>query len=93
VPRLRERLLFLNIGAVLIVLGVYVEKGVGLIVPGFIPDTLGEIYEYWPTVSEGIIAAGIWATGALLFTLMVKFTVPIYTGQIRAERAAERGRR
>jgi len=93
VPRLRERPLFLNLGAVLIVLGVYVEKGMGLVVPGFVPDTLGEIYEYWPTVSEGIIAAGIWATGALLFTLMVKFTVPIYTGQIRAERAAERGRR
>ena len=87
VPRLRERLLFLNVGAVLIVLGVYVEKGVGLIVPGFIPDTLGEIYEYWPTPSEGIIAAGIWAAGALLFTLMVKFTVPIYTGEIRAGRA------
>ena len=87
VPRLRERLLFLNVGAVLIVLGVYVEKGVGLIVPGFIPDTLGEIYEYWPTPSEGIIAAGIWAAGALLFTLMVKFTIPIYTGEIRAGRA------
>ena len=59
----------------------------GLVVPGFIPDTLGEIYEYWPTASEGIIAAGIWATGALLFTLMVKFTVPIYTGEICAVRA------
>ena len=86
VPRLRERLPLLNVGAVLIVLGVYVEKGVGLVVPGFIPDTLGEIYEYWPTASEGIIAAGIWAAGALLFTLMVKFTVPIYTGEIRAGR-------
>jgi molybdopterin-containing oxidoreductase family membrane subunit len=85
VPRLRERPLFLNLGAVLIVLGVYIEKGLGLVVPGYIPDTLGEIYEYWPTASEGIIAAGIWATGALLFTLMVKFTVPIYTREIRAE--------
>ncbi|MEK7372694.1 MAG: hypothetical protein AAB265_14690, partial [candidate division NC10 bacterium] len=52
---------------------------------------LGEIYEYWPTASEGIIAAGIWAAGALLFTLMVKFTVPIYTGEIRAGRARVAG--
>lgn len=87
IPRVREKPLFLNLGAVLIVLGVYIEKGLGLIVPAFVPDTLGEIYEYWPTASEGIIAAGIWAVGALLFTLMVKFTVPIYTGEIQTGRA------
>jgi molybdopterin-containing oxidoreductase family membrane subunit len=87
VPWMRERLLLLNTGAVLIVAGVYVEKGLGLIVPGFVPDTLGEIYEYWPSATEGIVAAGIWATGALLLTLMVKFTVPIYTGELRGGRA------
>jgi molybdopterin-containing oxidoreductase family membrane subunit len=84
IPKLREHFLFLNLGAVLIILGVYVEKGLGLIVPGFIPDSLGEIYEYWPTASEGIISAGIWAVGALLFTLLVKFTIPIYTGEVVA---------
>jgi molybdopterin-containing oxidoreductase family membrane subunit len=86
IPRLRENLFFLNLGALLITLGVYVEKGLGLVVPGFIPDTLGEIYEYWPTVSEGMIAAGVWALGALIYTLMVKFAVPIYTGEIRGAR-------
>ncbi|HET8577190.1 MAG TPA: NrfD/PsrC family molybdoenzyme membrane anchor subunit [Methylomirabilota bacterium] len=90
VPRLRERLLLLNVGAMLIVLGVYVEKGLGLIIPGFVPDRLGEIYEYWPTATEGIITAGIWATGALLFTLMVKFTIPIYTGEFHTGRALGR---
>ncbi len=95
VPRLRERLFFLNLGAVLVVLGVYIEKGLGLIVPGFVPDPLGEIYEYWPSASEGVIAAGIWATGALLLTLMLKFAVPIYTGEICARRpsAVEGGER
>lgn len=82
IPSWREKLPLLNLGAILIIVGVYIEKGLGLIVPGFIPDALGEIYEYWPSSTEGMIAAGIWALGALLYTIMLKFSVPIYTGEL-----------
>lgn len=85
IPKARENFVTLNIGAILIILGIYIEKGLGLIVPGFVPDSLGEIYEYWPTSREFLIAAGIWATGALLYTLMVKFAIPIYTGELKSE--------
>jgi molybdopterin-containing oxidoreductase family membrane subunit len=81
IPRRRENIVLLNCGAILIVIGVYIEKGLGLIVPGFVPDVLGEIYEYWPTATEVMITAGIWAMGALLYTVAIKFTVPIYTGE------------
>jgi molybdopterin-containing oxidoreductase family membrane subunit len=85
IPKARENFFALNLGAVLIIIGVYIEKGMGLIIPGFIPDSLGEIYEYWPTAQEGIITAAIWATGALIYTLMVKFSVPIYTRELLSE--------
>lgn len=85
VPKTRENFVTLNMGAVLIILGVYIEKGLGLIIPGFIPDSLGEIYEYWPVMSEGIITIGIWAFGALLYTLLLKFAIPVYTGDLRFE--------
>ena len=88
IPKTRENFVTLNIGAVLIFIGVYIEKGLGLIIPGFIPDSLGEIYEYWPTNTESIITIGIWAVGALLYTLMVKFAIPIYTGELMAENRA-----
>jgi molybdopterin-containing oxidoreductase family membrane subunit len=84
-PKTRENFVSLNLGCVLIILGVYIEKGMGLIVPGFIPDTLGEIYEYSPTMSEIIVTMGIWSTGALLYTLLLKFAVPVYTGKLRFE--------
>ncbi len=84
-PKTRENFTTLNIGCTLIILGVYIEKGIGLVVPGFIPDTLGEIYEYSPTTSETIVTMGIWAAGALLYTLLLKFAVPIYTGKLRFE--------
>lgn len=84
-PKTRENFFTLNLGCVLIIMGVYIEKGMGLIVPGFIPDTLGEIYEYSPTTAEIVITMGIWAIGALLYTLLLKFAVPIYTGKLRFE--------
>ena len=55
----------------------------GLIIPGLTPDTLGEIYEYYPTVTELRVAAGIFALGFLLFTLMLKVAVPISLGEFR----------
>jgi molybdopterin-containing oxidoreductase family membrane subunit len=90
-PKTRENFLTLNIGCVLIIMGVYIEKGMGLIVPGFVPDTLGEIYEYSPTTSEILITMGIWAAGALLYTLLLKFAVPIYTGKLRFETKRQAG--
>ncbi len=82
-PRGRQNLLTLNLASVLVILGVHIEKGMGLVIPGFIPGTLGEIYEYLPTNTEFIIAVGIWAFGALLYTLMLKFVIPIYLGELR----------
>jgi molybdopterin-containing oxidoreductase family membrane subunit len=80
---LRKNVLTLNLSCLLIVAGIYLEKGLGLIVPGFVPDTLGEIYPYWPTKQESIITLGIWAIGGLIYTIMVKFAIPIYTGELR----------
>jgi molybdopterin-containing oxidoreductase family membrane subunit len=71
VPKTRKNLITLNIGAVLIYAGVYIEKGVALVIPGFTPSTLGEIYPYTPSWTEIRVSMGIFAFGAILFTLMV----------------------
>ncbi len=91
-PKTRENFTTLNIGCMLIIMGVYIEKGMGLVVPGFVPDTLGEIYEYSPTSSEILVTMGIWACGALLYTLLLKFAIPIYTGKLRFETKQSPGR-
>ena len=57
----------------------------GLIIPGLTPDTLGEIYEYYPTLTELRVAAGIFAVGFLIFTLMLKVAVPIALGEFRLD--------
>jgi molybdopterin-containing oxidoreductase family membrane subunit len=84
-PKTRENFTTLNMACIFVIVGVYIEKGMGLVIPGFVPDTLGEIYEYGPTVPEVLISMGVWAIGALIYTLLLKFAIPIYTGKLRFE--------
>ena len=67
----------LNIGALLIWFGVYVEKGIALLIPGFTPDALGQIYIYRPSLTEIKVAAAIFSIGFLIFTLMTKVAIAI----------------
>jgi molybdopterin-containing oxidoreductase family membrane subunit len=84
IPRTRRNPVTLNVGCALIWIGVYLEKGMGLVIPGLTPDTLGEIYEYFPSANELWISAGIFAVGFLVFTLMVKVATPIMLGEFTA---------
>lgn len=83
VPKTRENYFTLNLACVFLIIGVYIEKGAGLVFPGFIPGTLGEIYEYIPTALEMNVTLGIWATGALIYTVLAKIAIPIDTGELR----------
>lgn len=76
-PATRKNLVTLNLGCLLIYTGVYIEKGMALIIPGMTPDTLGEFYEYVPTMTEVRIGAGIFATGFLVSTVLCKIAIPI----------------
>jgi len=84
-PRTRRNWVTLNIGCLATYAGCYIEKGMGLIIPGLTPDTLGEIYEYYPTFTEVRVAAAVFAVGFLVFTLMLKVAVPIVLGQFRMD--------
>jgi hypothetical protein len=75
IPKTRMNLVTLNIGAVLIYAGVYIEKGVALVIPGFSPSTLGEIYHYAPNSTELRVSMGVFAFGAILLTLMVRIAM------------------
>ncbi len=62
--------------------GVWIEKGMGLIVPGFIPSALHEIVEYTPSLLEWKVTAGVWALGLLLYTAAIKVALPVITGRM-----------
>lgn len=65
-------------------IGIWVEKGIGLVIPGFIPSPLGEIVEYTPTWVELCVTAGIWALGLFVLTVLVRVALPIELGEARS---------
>ena len=82
---LSRNLSFLNMACVFLIAGIWIEKGMGLIVPAFIPSPLGEVVEYTPTLNEILVCLGIWAFGLLLYTILVRITVPVLTGRLTSD--------
>ena len=80
----------MNLACVLLIVGIWIEKGMGLIVPAFTPTPLGEIVEYTPTLNEIKVTLGIWAFGLLVFTIFVRITIPVLAGRLAVDRTGYR---
>ena len=83
VHKWRNNFILLNIACVFAIVGIWIEKGIGLVIPGFIPTPLGEMFEYPPTLIETLICFGIWAIGLLIFTVLAKIAISIELGKLR----------
>ena len=81
VPGVEDRTRVLIPGCVAVFVAIWIEKGMGLIIPGFIPSTLHELVEYAPTLVEWQVTAGIWAFGLMVFTVSLKIATPIFRGE------------
>jgi molybdopterin-containing oxidoreductase family membrane subunit len=79
---LSKSLKYLNVACLLAILGIWIEKGMGLVVPGFIPTPLGEMVEYSPSLNETLVCLGIWAFGLLCYTVFLRMSIPILQGKL-----------
>jgi molybdopterin-containing oxidoreductase family membrane subunit len=68
---------FLAIACVAVFISMWIDKGLGLIVPGFIPSQTGVIFQYTPSVPEVLIALGVVALGALILTVLYKIAISV----------------
>ena len=57
---------------VLLFLGIWIEKGIGLIVPGLVPSPMGEVVDYAPSWVEISVTLGILAVGIFVVTVLIK---------------------
>lgn len=73
--RKNEKTLKIACGAVF--LSMWLEKGLGLVIAGFIPNTFNQVREYSPTVPELMIALGVWATGFFVLTVLYKIAASV----------------
>jgi Ni/Fe-hydrogenase subunit HybB-like protein len=72
VPRYRQNPSLLAIACGMVFLSLWMDKGMGLIVAGFVPSPLGAVTEYAPSLPEALISLGIWAAGMLILTVLCK---------------------
>ncbi len=77
VPAFRRNNRILVVAAVATFVSLWMEKGLCLIICGFVPSPLGGVPRYAPTFPETAIVGGIWAIGALVTTVLFKVTVSV----------------
>ena len=82
-PSFRNDMKRLPIACAMAFAGIWIEKGMGLIVPGFIPSPIGEVTEYYPSFVEVLMTLGIWAFGFFILTILLKGAIGILMGEIR----------
>ena len=88
IPSVRTNYRLLPIACVLAFVGIWIEKGMGLIVPGFIPTPIGEVLEYYPTLIEIVMTVGIWAMGFFIWSILLKGAIGILVHDLRYEGSA-----
>jgi molybdopterin-containing oxidoreductase family membrane subunit len=77
VPAFRNNQRVLALASVFVFVSLWLDKGMGLIVAGFVPSPLGAVTVYRPTAPELGIVVGVWAIGALLLTVFYKIVVTV----------------
>lgn len=83
VPSFRNDFRKLQIPCAMAFVGIWIEKGMGLIVPGYIPTPIGEVTEYHPSFVEWLLTLGIWAFGFFILTILLKGAIGILLGEIK----------
>ncbi len=76
-PVTRKNEVTLAIACLVIIAGTWIDKGLGMISGGYVPNPLHEITEYAPTLPEIGITLGIYAMGALILTVLYKMVIGV----------------
>lgn len=76
-PKTRRNETVLGVAAVCVVASLWIEKGMTLVIAGFVPSVLGYVIDYIPTIPELVISLGIYAIGLLLITVFYKVTLSV----------------
>jgi molybdopterin-containing oxidoreductase family membrane subunit len=77
IPSLCNRPRILVVALISVIISLWLDKGLGLVIAGFVPNPLGYVREYRPTGTELLIALGVLSLGGLLLTLLLKIIVSV----------------
>jgi len=76
-PNWRKNETTLAVASVAVFFSLWIDKGFGLIIGGFVPNMFEKVFEYWPTIPEAFITLGVWAVGFLILTILYKIATTV----------------
>jgi len=76
-PGFRKNESILVFACIAVFISLWIDKGFGLVIGGFVPNPFNTITEYWPTMPETIITLGVWAIGFLTLTILYKVAISV----------------
>ncbi|HQT91198.1 MAG TPA: polysulfide reductase NrfD [Candidatus Kryptobacter bacterium] len=76
-PKTRNNHKTLFVTCIMVFLSIWIDKGLGLVITGFIPSPFGKVIQYWPTIPESFISLGIWGVGLFLITVFYKIALSV----------------
>lgn len=77
IARAKKSTAMLAISCILIFISLWIDKGLGLVLGGFVPNPLEQVTEYYPSIAELSITSAIWATGFLILTILYKTVIGV----------------
>jgi molybdopterin-containing oxidoreductase family membrane subunit len=77
IPKIRRNEVTLSLACIMLFISLWIDKGFGLVIGGFVPNMLNQVRTYWPTRQESIIALGVWAIGFLVLTFLYKIAITV----------------
>ncbi len=80
-PSVRANETTLAIACVAVFISLWIDKGFGLVIGGFVPNPFERVTEYWPTLPETVISIAVWAFGFLVLTMLYKVAVSVREAQ------------
>ena len=77
IPKFKQTDGWLALVCAMLFISLWIDKGLGLVLGGFVPNPLERITEYYPTVPEISITLAVWAAGALILTILYKIAITV----------------
>lgn len=76
-PKIRNNEKMMPILCIMVFVGTWIDKGMGMMAGGFVPSPTHHYNEYVPTAPELMITIGIWCVGFAVITVLFKIAVSV----------------
>ncbi len=77
VPKLRKNHKTLIVALVSVFFACWLDKGLGLVLSGFVPNSFDQVVEYIPTANEIMVIIGVYGIGMLVLTILYKVAIGV----------------